>query len=560
MSPMRQWLVMGVMAVGSLWGTVLSADLSKVENAIPAAVKALGKPAMVDFPGGIQMAVSAASDEAQSEVIQGLNHLHGGWDFEASRHFAVAMREDPDCLLAHWGMVMSLLVPTPETAEAREAALDRMLALLDAGKGTEIERGYVYGLVKYLQEGPAAAGSAFRKVSAKFPNELQAAVFSALFSRGGYNVAGDATPDQEDAEKRLLGLAGKYPQSPVPLNALLLIRAEGPDLTGSLDLARKLCEMVPDYPPYVHMLGHYLWRCGKHAEAAVVFGRASALFQRWMKENKASLADCPEWLRADCYRSVSLASMGDYDGAYAAALQLAALPVPEDRLASPGVRFLLWDAKTLPARILLDRGLPETPIEASRSLPKTQETKAWHNRALACWWIDGLRFALEAQRMIEAGNLDDAKNVITALSQHGEAMAKTQKAAGEEGERSSWNRAFLALQVLASDVRGRFAMAGPIAKRETAYNWFSSAVDLQRPEPILNPPMLLTPMSTRLGGFFLTTDKPGEAIEAFQQALHAFPNNANALAGLKRAYEATGKTAEAEETQKKIEALRVKNE
>ena len=373
MLPMRQWLIVGFMVAGSLWPSGRAADLSNVEKAIPAAVKALGKPTMVNFPGGIQMAVSAATDEAQAQVNQGLNHLHGGWDFEASRHFAVAMREDPDCLLAHWGMVMSLLVPSPETAEAREVATERLLALLNQGKGTELERGYVYCLVKYLEEGPTGAAAAFRKVAAKFPNELQAGVFAALFSRGGYNIAGDATPDQEMAEKKLLELINGNPQSPVPLNALLLIRAEGPDLTGSLDLARKLCQLFPDYPPYVHLLGHYLWRCGKHAEAAAVFDRASTMFQGWMKENKASLADCPEWLRAECYRSVSLASKGDFDAAYTAARKVAAIPVPVDRLSSPGARFLLWEGKTLPARMLIDRGLPGNPNEASRSLPKTEE-------------------------------------------------------------------------------------------------------------------------------------------------------------------------------------------
>ena len=44
-----------------------------------------------------------------------------------------------------------------------------------------------------------------------------------------------------------------------------------------------------------------------------------------------------------------------------------------------------------------------------------------------------------------------------------------------------WNRAFRALEVLASDLRGRLAMAGPKDRRGTAYNWFASAADRQRP-------------------------------------------------------------------------------
>jgi tetratricopeptide (TPR) repeat protein len=529
-----------------------------VETAIPAPVKALGKPAMMNFPGGIQMAVSAATEEVQAHVNQGLNHLHGGWEFEASRHFAAAMRGDPECLLAHWGMVMSLLNPSPETGVARNAATDRLLYLVDQGKGTELERGYAYGLIKYIQEGPAGGAAAFRKIARNFPNELQAGVFAALFTRGGYDASGDATPDQETAEKSLLELMKKFPQSPVPLNSLLVIRAEGPDLTGSLELARKLSQMVPDYAPHLHLLGHYQWRCGNHREAASAFSLASTLFEHWMKDNKATVADCPEWGKAECYHMVAHLSSGDFETAYAAARQIAATPLPADRPSSPGSRFLLWEAKTLPARILLQRGLRGNASEATRSLPKPNEVKAFRKHSLAYWWIDGLRFALEAQRLLDAGDLAGARDVVAALTQHGESMANTQAAAAASGERSSWLRAFRALEVLASDVRGRLAMASAKEKQGTAYNWFSSAEEHQRPASMLMPPVLLTPMAARLGDYFLATQMPAEAIAAYQRALTAFPNDLNSLGGLQRAYEAAENPAQAAAITRKIADLKAK--
>jgi len=556
---MAAWLaggMMGTLLPAAEEATPAATPLPNVEAAIPAPVKALGVPALMNFPGGIQMAVSASTETAQARVIQGFNHLHGGWEFEASRHFAVAMREDPDCLLAHWGMVMSLLNPTPETGDARNAATDRMLALVEAKKGTELELGYAYGLIKYIQEGPAGAAAAFRKVADRFPNDLQAAVFAALFSRGGYDAAGDATPDQQASEKILLTLMEKNPDSTVPLNALLVIRAEAPDLSGSLDLARRLCLMEPDYPPAFHLLGHYQWRCGNHGEAAAAFGRASTFYQRWMKENKAGAADCPEWIKAECYRIVALLSKGDSETAYAAARQVAATPLPADRPASPGARFLLWDAKTLPARILIQRGLKGNAAEASRSLPKPEDVKALRKYSLAYWWIDGLRFILEAHRLINAGNLEEARNVVQALTLHGERMVQTQSAATAGGERSQWIRSFRALEVLASEVRGRLAMAGPKASRGTAFNWFSSAADRQRHEPILYPPLVLTPMASHLGEFLIASQKSAEAIEAYQRALGFFPNDMNSLLGLKAAFLAAGKSTEAEATATRIENLK----
>ena len=275
-----------------------------------------------------------------------------------------------------------------------------------------------------------------------------------------------------------------------------------------------------------------------------------------MKENQATVADCPEWVKAECYRIVSVVSRGDSDTGYAAARRVAAIPLPKNRMSSPGARFLLWDAQSLPARILIHRGLKGNTNEASRSLPKPEVIKDLRTHSLANWWIDGLRFALEARRLIDEGKPDEATAVVAALSQHGESMASTQPAAISGGERSEWNRAFRALEVLASDTRGRLAMAGPKAKQGSAFNWFSAASDRQRPSPFMMPPLILTPMAAELGEYYLVTGKPTEAIAAYKRALSAFPNDMTALSGLLKALKAAGNHDEAAEVSGKIESLK----
>ena len=551
--PMRIWMLTGLLA-GCLATTSAGAqDVAELEAAIPGPVKALGEPAMTDFPGGIRMAVTAATKKAQDHVNQGLNHLHGGWEFEASRHFAAAMREDPECLLAHWGMVMCLLTPSPETGDARIAATDRLMALIENGQGSALERGYAYGIVKYIESGPGGAAEAFAKVAAKFPNELQAKVFSTLFNRGGYDELGLPTPAQEHAETELLALIEKYPDSPVPVNALLFIRAEAPDLQPSLVLARRLSKMAPNYPPYFHMLGHYEWRCGNHSRAATAFGRASSFYRNWMRQNNAGFDDCPEWGKAECYRIVSLVSKGDFDTAYAASRQVAATPLSSARPSSPGNRFAMWDAKTLPARVLLHRGLRGNAVEAANSLPSPEEIEPFRAHSLAYWWIDGLRFVLEAQRLIDAGEYQKAREVTAAIAEHGERMAATQDAAAKGGERSSWLRAFRALEVLASNLRGHLAMNGPDSLKGTAYNWFASAADRQHVDPMLYPPMILTPMASGLGDYFLGTGENKKAIEAYDRALRTFPYDQKTLKKLLDACIAAKEDERAVEIQKIID-------
>lgn len=513
--------------------------LPSVEDAIPAAIKAAEPPHYQVFPGGIRMAISTFSPTVQAHVNQGLNHLHGGWEFEAARHFSVAMRQDPDCLMAHWGMAMALLNPNPETNAARVAATERLLHLVEAAKGTDLERGYAYGLIKYIDEGPAGAADAFRRVSEKFPREMQAAIFSSLFHRGGYDELGSPTADQETAENRLLSLITNHPDSTAPLNALLLIRAEAPDLSNSLELARKLCRMAPDYAPYYHLLGHYEWRTGHHREAASAFAKSATLFRNWMNSDKIDLADCPEWIRSECYRVVALISQGEDETAIAAASQLASLPPPDNRPSSPGARALWWDGKTLTARVGMRIGTLESLTKAFQSLPSTDTTKAIRDKSLAYWWVDGLRLAIDGKILLKQGKIEQARDVAQALTLHGEAMTRSQKDAAATGERTSWLRSFRALEVIASEIRGEIALAGPPERREIAYNWFSSAADRQLNEPMLMPPLVLTPMASRLGQFHLESGRPAQAIEAFERALVSFPNDSPTLSALAMAREAS---------------------
>jgi tetratricopeptide (TPR) repeat protein len=527
-----------------------------VEATIPAAVRALAEPEMFNFTNGILIAVMSSSERVQAHVNQGLNHLHGGWDFEASRHFAAAMREDPECLLAQWGMVMTLLTPSPETGTAASASVTRLLDLLDKGNGSPLERGYGYALIKYIQKGPVAAADAFRKVSREFPNDMQSLIFTALFNRGGYDDLGSATPDQITSEKALVELVEKYPSSSLPVHTLLQIRAEAPDLTLSLTQARKLCEMTPNYPPYLHLLGHYEWRCGNHAKAIDAFAKACAAYQAWMLANHVSIADSPGWVKSECYRITALSSKGEAASAYSAAMALQSLAVPTERINSTGNQALLWDAKTLPARLLLNSNQPGDAAMALKTLPSKAAGGPAKIASLAEWLYGGLTFALETVRLIEEGKSEEAQAVLVAYTRHTEEMAKTRKAANLTGDISPWNRSFAALNTLASDLRARLAMAGPAERRGTAYNWFSSAAERQKPDAMMFAPVILTPIWRHVAEFYVSEGRLSDAVEYYQRALMTFPNDMRTLEGLKQVYKKSQLPAEVEKVVRQIDALR----
>ena len=504
-------------------------EIPNVDACIPPWVAAAKKPSLFPFHNGLVIAIIAENQNAQIHTLQGLNHLHAGWDFEAIRHFAVAMQADPRCLMAHWGMIMSMLGTSPETDSYRLAATQRLLELVADGEGTELERGFAYCLIKYVEEGSKGAGIAFRKVSDRFPKDIQSEIFAILFSRGGYDLTGEITATQAEAEKNLDRLIQRVPNNALPLHTYLLVKAEAPNLKPSIQLAKKLCEIAPNYPPYLHLLGHYQWRSGFFDEAITSFSLAEKYYTEWMTSNKIKYADCPQLILTKSYLAVAKASAGNFPDAIAAATELSKIPLDPKRPTSLGNRQILWDAQTLPARIIMHCGGKNDPTEALLSLPNPPENQAFHKHSLSRWWTDGVRITLQARRLLNVGDIKTAAETIDALSFHGEAMIKQKDAASARGEYAQWRRALLDLEMLNANLRGHLALAGPKESQGSAFNWFRAAADRQRASTLIHPPLILSPMANDLGDYYVSIHQPQKALAAYQEAILKFPNEASAL-------------------------------
>ena len=527
-----------------------------VEKVISERLKALPEPAAVPIPKGLTMAVTTSDPAAQKHVLDGLADLHGGWDFEAYRHFCAALKHDPDCLMAHWGVALALINPEPELVDERVAALQRMISLVQAEVGTELERTYAYALVTFYQKGAGAASEAFSKASAKFPNDPQLKLLSAAFGRSGYDDHGRPNPDQEKSEAVLNELLARDPDHPLYLYAYLTIRAEAPDLRRDLPRAQRLCELAPGYAPFLHLLGHYEVRTGNAARAAEAFGRAAELYREWMNATKVGHADCAGWVKAECYRTAALASKGDYANALAAAKTVAAIEVTPERANSEGGQILMWEGRTLAARLLMRRGLPGDAALALGTLPKPEKQKAYDKSSHAVWFYQGLAFALEARKALESGNVEEARKITDALTLHGEGMSKTRPAASAAGERSSWSRGYTALEIIASETRGALAMASGKEGMVSAFNWYRAALDRQTPPTMMMPPIIMLPMETRLAEYHLARGEDKAAIDILVEAQGKHTHDVEILTRLQKAMEKTGEKEQAKLVKEQIEKVK----
>lgn len=530
--------------------------MPKVGEVISKEVAALPEPKPPAVAKGVTMAVTTSEEAAQTHVHQGLTCLHAGWDFEAYRHFCAALEKDPRCLMAHWGAAMSLLQSTSDLMDERNAALDRMLSLVDQGAGTDLERRYCFALVMLLRDGAQQAAGEFLKLAEEFPNDPQVAFLASLLGRGGYSESGEITPDQEREEKRVRELVAKNPGVPYLLYGLLAMRAEAPDLQDDLGLARSLCEQSPDFPPFHHLLGHYEWKCGNLSRSAKAFERAAELYEDWMKESGTTALQCPGWTKAQSYRAAALASKGDYEKALALAEEVAAVEVPAKEAKSSGAKMLLWEGRTLPIRILMRRDAKGDAAKALKLLPDKEQTKAYGASSLVMWYYQALSSLLAGRQVTEDGKLEDARKVTQNITQLGETFVKTRAAAVGLGERSEWLRSFKAMEVMTAELLGMIGMAGAEGPSVSAASWFRSAADHQTGATLMMPPAVLLPMEVRLAQYHMEKKEWDKAIEVLTEGLARRPGDVELLSRLQVSQENAGMKDEAADTAARIKAIR----
>ncbi len=522
------------------------AEIPAVDQVIAERVAALPPPAEPAVPKGVTMAISSEDPRAQKAVQHGMVCLHTGWDFEAYRHFCMALRADPNCLMAHWGVGLALMHGKQDLQEARQAALERMLALVEHGVGTDLEKRYAFALSKLLTEGPVAAGEAFTAAAREYRGDPQLTLLTCLITRGA------------DADEKLLEAVEKHPDLTWLRYGYLAMRAEEDSRDEELEMARQLASEAPEYPPYYHLLGHYEWRCGNHARAAHAFGRAADLYAGWMRDNGLDAVDCPSWTKAESYRAVALASKGEYETALAVADAVAAIEVPLDRADSNGGRMLMWEGRTLPVRVLLRRGEPGDMARAAKVLPPLEEVEEFGKKSLALWSYQVHSSVVAGRLAIEQKDLPAANEIALDVTRIGENFVKTREIGIRTGESSHWLRAFKAFEVMAAEFRGLIGMEGVEGTEGpsvSAGSWFQAAADRQERATLMMPPAVLLPMEVRLADYYVARSEAAKAIEVLESGLEDHPNDCELLNGLLEICESEGMTAEAAEWRRRIEAL-----
>ena len=549
-----------------LWGE-LGADDFKVEDVIHPVVLKLGKPKVIAALGEGHMAISSSSEIAASHVAQGLGRMNASWDFEAYRHFCEAVKADPDCLMAYWGIAMSLAGSQHEFFSERKVAVDRMLDLLESEiaakkiRWSDLEKRYAQAAGYLLTSGVRSAGLAFNSLSEKYPGDIQARLFSLFLQRDGFDSGGKPLIGQKKANEGIKKILEQYPehlsvmafwvssQAETPWNVLML-REE------VLPVARKLVKLLPEYPPYHLMLAHVEARCGNAALAIQAANDAANLYQAYMDEEKVDLYDCDGWIRAKVYLAALYEMKGEKIEAEQVGKELAQIKVKEERLFSRGAGLLLWEGRNVGARIMMGRSDIASFKKGQKLLETLPEEQWFKDKSFALPYRNCIAIYLAVRMAIADKDIKSSKALFDQFLLRVDALGKTQKLASKTSSYSDWARAMKTLLMMVPELRGLIAQNEVGAIRLAAATWFRSASDRQGSPSNLLPPSVDYPMMWRLGLFYLQEGKLEKAEDAFREGLALRPNHLATLEGFHRVLKKMEKTQAAKLLEGRIEAVK----
>ena len=543
-----------------------------VEKVIHPVVGQLPSPDFVEEIVSIPMAISSPSALASKHVLQGLAHIQAAWDFEAYRHFCEALKLDPDCLMAYWGIGLSLAAPNNEFTQQRQVAILRMIELIDATRdvngrqlpiATKMEQDYALALAELFRL-RGKVGEAFKKLSETYPGNLQAQCLAIYLQRDGYDRFGPRAK-QALAIEQMEELVEANPDNVAVLGFWVMLHGEAPEATTKLrekilPVVRKIARKVPNFPPYQHLLGHFEWRCGNHALAEAALERAAGLYAEHKKNHDLSVHECDGWIRSQLYLATAMQSRGKFEEAMSIAVQLSELEVDSARLGSKGASLLVWEAKTLPARLYVARGKEGDFTRAISSLPGKNDPflEEIKERTLSVFYLECLMQYLECRQALEKGESDIAQQKALALSGIQERMERLKTQALKSASISEYVRALAGVKVYAAEARGLVALAQATSgsQRQIARSWFKTAVDKQQRPALLMPPVVLSPMELRLAQYYLAAEDNEKAVESFQSAIRRRPNDLQSLLGYCDSLRASGREKEAVQVEAVISAVK----
>jgi tetratricopeptide (TPR) repeat protein len=513
--------------------TVLTAETGVVPK--PGDLRTAGT---VDFPVSCAPAV-------QAEFTRGVALLHSFFYEEARRIFTGVAEKDPTCAMAQWGIAMTWWHPiwTPPTSEevkAGKAAADKGMAMKT---GTDRERGFITALNAYHNtpesptagevgqscHGPvgprdrvAAYEKAMRKLSDKYPDDVEAQTFYALAVLAvGYATPTDTTlANQLKAAGILEKLWKTNPQHPGVAHYLIHSYDYPALAERGLAVARSYGSIAPWVPHALHMPSHIFTRLGMWEES-IAANRSSADASRAYAAMRHRDATEAEELHALDYMAYSYLQEGQ-DAKAKEIVDFAATV----RKTNPELEFsAAYALAAIPSRYALERNA-------------WADAAALRVPALPHWssfpFMEALIEYAHALGRAHTGDLAGARKAVDRMKQLRDATTDPKF----DYFKRQLDQQMQAASAWVAYGEGKKEEAVDLLRRT------ADAEDVLGKHPV--SPGALVPAREQLGDLLLKLDHPMEAQREFEAALKIYPGRFRGLCGAALAAERIGEKEKAD--------------
>jgi hypothetical protein len=254
---------MGKPVAAALAAAFLAASSHALAHDEPASYG--GRLGKISFPTSCEAKVQPALEKSVAM-------LHSFWYNAAEKGFSDVLAQDPSCTVTAWGYAAILMNNPLAGAGASPANAKKAQDAIDNARRnppkTQRERDYVEAVAAYYEDWAnrpekarqLARARAFESLAAKYPDDDEARIFSALYVAGTQSQADQTFAAYLRAVAILEPMFAKYPEHPGVAHYLIHSYDAPPLAAKGLTAARRYADIAPDAPHALHMPSHIFTR------------------------------------------------------------------------------------------------------------------------------------------------------------------------------------------------------------------------------------------------------------------------------------------------------------
>jgi tetratricopeptide (TPR) repeat protein len=464
---------------------------------------------------------------AQAKFTRAVALLHSFWYEEAEKAFTEAANTDPQCGMAWWGVAMSNyhpVWPSPYSPAELARGVAAAAKAKSVGAKTDREEGYIDAIAAFyndvdhvdLNTRARAYEAAMQRLTAANPNDDEAAIFYGLsLIAHGMSLPTDKTyAYQKQAAEIFNRLLKTHPDHP-GIAHYLIHSFDYPALAPlALNAAYAYAKIAPSSPHALHMPSHIFVRLGMWPET--------------IESNLNSAKAAREYAARTHPGSASFNSLHAYDYLAYAYLQVgqdeAVKQLVDDIAAIKSLdveNFAgFYGIASVPARYALER---KRWADAA-ALTVRPANFPWDRYAYA----EAVTYFASGMGKARSGNPAGAHADVEQLKRLRQTLLDQKNAYWADQ---------VQVQILAVDGWTAFA-EGRADAAEAALRKAAELEDSMDKSPVTPGPIL--PAREMLGDFLLATNRPQEALVAYERSLKDSPGRLNGLSGAARAAQLAG--------------------